>query len=132
MDKSASLDCEMLDDPEARVQSMGRTFDLQLEAYPSFFEQIMMPQTDGPILGRDLVGPPDVSNFMQDMDFSLDDFDFQFPEPFPTMNFFPGDLARDCKEGEASSSPSSTLSLRADAFQLSPWYVFKREVHNFA
>lgn len=93
-------------------------FDFQPQSFPEFFDQIMMPQVPGLISGNDLVVPPDVSSFGQEMDFSLDNFDFQLLEPFPSDVLATGDTS-------SPSSSRSTLSLRADAFELSPWYVFQ-------
>lgn len=86
-----------------------------------------MPQSDGPASSQDVVAPLDVSNFVQDVQFSLDDFNFQLLEPFPTEVFFPNYPTSKVTEAGTSSS-LSTLSLRADAFKLSPWYVFKHQV----
>lgn len=119
----ASRDYEIFDNSEANVLAGNQIYELQQDAYPNFFEQIMMPQPDNAILNMELVIPPDISNFVQDMDFSMDEFDFQLLEPFPTMDFYPGNSTGGAKEGQMLPSPNSTLSLRADAFQLSPWYA---------
>lgn len=126
--KSDGIGHKLADDPETIVPSQDQMSDLPSEIFPYFFEQRMMPPTDGSIPKQNLTVPPDVSNFVQDMDFSLDDFNFQFQEPFAASDFFPSNLDLGYQQGNTDSSSSSTLALRANAFQSSPWYVLLSSV----
>jgi hypothetical protein len=113
-----------MDEIEATLSLDRHALDGNSQAFADFFEQIMMPTSDHLASNQAVVAPPDVSSFVQDMQFSLDDFDFQLLEPLPMDSFFPSYPTPNTIQ-TVSSSPS-TLSLRADAFQLSPWFVFPK------
>ncbi|PMD43893.1 hypothetical protein L207DRAFT_421186 [Hyaloscypha variabilis F] len=114
----------IMDEIEATLSLDRHALDGNSQAFADFFEQIMMPTSDHLASNQAVVAPPDVSSFVQDMQFSLDDFDFQLLEPLPMDSFFPSYPTPNTIQ-TVSSSPS-TLSLRADAFQLSPWFVFPK------
>ncbi|KAE9377617.1 hypothetical protein N431DRAFT_478819 [Stipitochalara longipes BDJ] len=119
-EKQASLNTGIIDELDATMSLGQHNLDSNSQTFVDFFEQIMMPPSDHLASNQDIVAPPDVSNFVQDMEFSLDDFDFQLLEPFPTNIFFPSYPTSNVSQ-DISSSSQSTMSLRADAFQLSPW-----------
>jgi hypothetical protein len=119
-----TLEPGIMDEIEATLSLDRHALDGNSQAFADFFEQIMMPTSDHLASNQAVVAPPDVSSFVQDMQFSLDDFDFQLLEPLPVDSFFPSYPTPNTIQ-TVSSSPS-TLSLRADAFQLSPWFVFPK------
>ncbi|CZR68099.1 uncharacterized protein PAC_17998 [Phialocephala subalpina] len=112
-EKQDVLNSGMIGDIDATMLLDQDTFDGHSQTFADFFEQIMMPSSDHLPSSQDIIAPPDVSNFAQDVQFCLDDFDFQLLEHFPTKVFFPN---YPTTEADSYSSPS-TLSLRADAFQ---------------
>jgi hypothetical protein len=120
-----TLEPGIMDEIEATLSLDQHALDYNSQAFADFFEQIMMPTSDHLASNQTLVAPPDVSSFVQDMQFSLEDFDFQLLEPFPMDSYFPSYPTLNSNKTVSSSSPS-TLSLRADAFQLSPWFVFPK------
>lgn len=103
--------------------------------FPDFFEQIMMPQAAGNFHGAVL--PPDVSNFTQDTNFDLCDFDFSFlasglTRP-PTAQ---GVHAADDSTVNSGATPQSDAHLRSEAFKRSPWswnhWIPDQNSHTFA
>lgn len=92
--------------------------------FPEFFEHIMMP-FGGNSSTDNVVRPPDVSNYTQDLNFGAADLDFSFldnpaawtPMPFQEMQMD----APDTQQTNTGRTPSSEAGPRSEALKRSPW-----------
>jgi hypothetical protein len=107
------------------LDSTGNLGPMAFESvFPEFFEHIMMP-FDGHGTTDNVVRPPDVSNYTQDLNFGAADLDFSFldnpaawtPMPFQDMQVEVPDTQR----SNSGRTPSSEAGPRSEALKRSPW-----------
>jgi hypothetical protein len=88
--------------------------------FPEFFEHVMMPfDGSGPI--DNVVRPPDVSNYTQDLSFAAGDFDFSLLDDPAGWMSFPLDEMPDAQQTVAGRTPNSEAGPRSEALKRSPW-----------
>ena len=107
------------------LDSTGNLGPMAFESvFPEFFEHIMMP-FEGHGTTDNVVRPPDVSNYTQDLNFGAADLDFSFldnpaawtPMPFQDMQV----EAPDTHQSNTGRTPSSEAGPRSEALKRSPW-----------
>jgi hypothetical protein len=108
------------------LDSTGNLGPMAFESvFPEFFEHIMMP-FDGTGTTDNVVRPPDVSNYTQDLNFGAADLDFSFldnpaawtPMPLQDMQ---AEIPENQQQHNTGRTPSSEAGPRSEALKRSPW-----------